>query len=90
MAAAPSRAGRLPAARLAAYSALMVSIAGASFPLTAYLPAFYAHYHGIALGTVGLIFALVRIADTLWDPLKAHRPRHPGGTGRQLPPVRRW
>jgi Na+/melibiose symporter-like transporter len=76
MASAPSRAARLPAARLAAFSTLMVSISGASFPLTAYLPAFYAQYHGIALRTVGLVFALVQIADTLWDPLVGHLSDH--------------
>ena len=61
-----------PAARLAAFSAIMVSVAGAGFPLTAYLPAFYAQYHGIAIGTVGLVFMLVRIVDTAWDPIVGH------------------
>jgi len=63
---------RLSGWRLAAFSTLMITISGAAFPLTAYLPAFYAQYHGISLGTVGLVFAVVRIVDTLWDPLVGH------------------
>jgi len=70
--AAATHGTKLSGWRLAAFSTLMVTISGAAFPLTAYLPAFYAQYHGIALGTVGLVFALVRIVDTLWDPLVGH------------------
>lgn len=65
-------ADRLPGLRLAAFSAVMVTIAGAGFPLTAYLPAYYAQHHGIALGTVGLVFMLVRVVDAIWDPLVGH------------------
>jgi len=63
---------QLSGARLAAFSAIMVTVAGAGFPLTAYLPAFYAQHHGITLATVGLVFMLVRIVDTAWDPIVGH------------------
>jgi len=58
--------------RLTAFSAIMVTVAGAGFPLSAYLPAFYAQHHGIALANVGLVFMLVRIVDTAWDPIVGH------------------
>ncbi len=67
---------RLPAGRLAAFSAIMVTIMGAGFPLTAYLPAFYAQSYGIPLATVGLVFMLVRVADALWDPLVGYLSDH--------------
>lgn len=67
---------RLPPRRLIAFSALMVTVAGAGFPLTAYLPAFYAEEYGIPLTTVGLVFMLVRIFDAAWDPLVGHLSDH--------------
>lgn len=67
---------RLPAGRLAAFSAIMVTVMGAGFPLTAYLPAFYAQTYAIPLATVGLVFMLVRIADALWDPLVGYLSDH--------------
>ncbi len=42
--------------------------AAMNFPLSAYLPPFYASATGLSLGTVGLIFMLARFWDILIDP----------------------
>ena len=58
---------RLPAWRLAAFASLGVPLAGAGLPLAVYLPAFYAQSLGLA--TVGGVFLLTRLWDTVSDPL---------------------
>ena len=58
---------RLPAWRLAAFASITLPIAGAGLPLAVYLPAYYARSLGLA--TVGAVFLVIRLWDTLSDPL---------------------
>jgi Na+/melibiose symporter-like transporter len=58
---------RLPSWRLAAFASIVIPIAGAGLPLAVYLPAYYAQSLGLA--TVGAVFLLTRLWDTLADPL---------------------
>jgi GPH family glycoside/pentoside/hexuronide:cation symporter len=66
---APARAGRLPAGRLAAFSALALPIAAAQMPLNVYLPAIYSQHFGLSLGLVGLIFFVEKLWGAAADPV---------------------
>jgi len=61
--------GRLPAARLAAFAAVAVPIAGAGLPIAVYLPSFYATEFGLSLPLIGLVLLLGRSWDAISDPL---------------------
>ena len=69
IASAPARAGRLPAGRLAAFSALALPIAAAQMPLNVYLPAIYSQHFGLSLGLVGLIFFVEKLWGAAADPV---------------------
>jgi Na+/melibiose symporter-like transporter len=62
-------AGRLPAARLAAFSALAIPVAAAQVPLNIYLPALLAQHYGLALSTLGLVFLIEKAWGAVADPL---------------------
>lgn len=65
--AAGAEAARLPAWRLAAFASITIPIAGAFLPLAVYLPAYYAR--SLGLTTVGAVFLITRLWDTVSDPL---------------------
>lgn len=54
---------------LALLAAPALPMAAMTLPLTIFLPNYYAGSLGMNLATVGLIFALVRLLDLIFDPL---------------------
>lgn len=54
---------------LALLAAPALPMATLTLPLTIFLPTYYAGSLGMNLATVGLIFALVRLLDLIFDPL---------------------
>jgi Na+/melibiose symporter-like transporter len=61
--------GRLPAGRLACFSALSMPLTAAQIPLLIYLPALLAQYSGISLSSLGLIFVAEKSWGIFADPL---------------------
>lgn len=55
--------------RLSAYGLLALPIAAASLPIYIHIPKLYAENYGISLATIGLLLLLVRLIDTLQDPI---------------------
>ena len=62
-------ATRAPAARLAAFSAIMLPVTAAQVPIGVYLPALYAQHFGVPLGLLGAIFLAERVWGTAADPI---------------------
>lgn len=63
------RAGRLPAARLVAYSAPSLVTSVAALPMALFVPAFYSDDLGVPLAAVGGAIAASRLLDVVTDPL---------------------
>lgn len=59
----------LSAWRLTLFALINVSLTGAVFPVTAYLPSYYADQGGLGLAVAGTVFTLSRIWNGLNDPL---------------------
>lgn len=59
---------RVPAGRLAAFSAIGMPLAAVEVPLSTYVPPLYASAFGFDLATVGLIFLIARLWDAVIDP----------------------
>jgi len=59
---------RVPARRLAAFSAIGMPLAAVEVPLSTYVPPLYASAFGFNLATVGLIFLIARLWDAVIDP----------------------
>ncbi len=59
----------LTRARLAAFVAPCLPVAAIGLPVVVHLPPYYASVLGLEIGTVGLIFLLVRLIDVPIDPL---------------------
>ncbi|MBV9842986.1 MAG: MFS transporter [Sphingomonadaceae bacterium] len=57
------------AARLAAFSTLMIPIYAAQMPIGVYLPAIYAQHYGISLALLGTIFLIAKTWGAFADPL---------------------
>lgn len=55
--------------RLTLFALINVSLTAAVFPVTAYLPSYYADHGGLGLAIAGLVFTLSRIWNGLNDPL---------------------
>ncbi|HEY3799107.1 MAG TPA: MFS transporter [Caulobacteraceae bacterium] len=62
---------RLPFARLLAFSLTGLPLGGLAVALGVYLPRYFASHVGLALGVVGLAFAIVRLIDMCFDPMIA-------------------
>ena len=63
---------RLTRATLAAFSGPCLPIAAVGLPVVVYLPPYYTRELGLGLGTVGLIFLVVRLIDIPLDPFIGH------------------
>ncbi len=66
---ATARTVRHSNATLAAFAAPCLPMAALGLPLVVHLPHFYAQSIGLPLGTVGLIFLIVRLIDIGFDPI---------------------
>ncbi len=55
--------------RLSLYGLLALPIAAASLPIYIHIPKLYAQHYGISLATIGALLLLVRLIDTLQDPI---------------------
>jgi Na+/melibiose symporter-like transporter len=64
-----AEAGRHSNLTLAAFAAPCLPMAALGLPLVVHLPTFYSQVVGLPLGTVGMIFLLVRLLDIGVDPL---------------------
>ncbi|MFQ3596597.1 MAG: MFS transporter, partial [Sphingomonadaceae bacterium] len=60
---------RVPTARILAWSGPCLPIAALGLPLVVYLPPHYSGTLGLSIGTVGFLFALVRLIDIPLDPM---------------------
>jgi Na+/melibiose symporter-like transporter len=60
---------RVPTLRLLAWCGPCLPVAALGLPLVVYLPPYYSGTLGLSLGTVGFLFALVRLVDIPLDPL---------------------
>ncbi len=63
---------RLSPARLIGFTSPAVPVAAIGLPFIVHLPPYYVSELGLGLGTVGLIFLLVRAIDLPLDPLLGH------------------
>ena len=63
---------RLSAARLTGFTSPAVPVAAIGLPFIVHLPPYYVSELGLGLGTVGLIFLLVRAIDLPLDPVLGH------------------
>lgn len=54
---------------LASHSGIWMPLAAMTMPIAVYLPPFYGETLGLSLTTVGIIFTLARIWDTVTDPI---------------------
>jgi len=66
---ADERGEAMGRARLAAFVAPCLPVAAIGLPLVVHLPPYYASVLGLEIGTVGLLFFLVRLIDVPIDPL---------------------
>jgi GPH family glycoside/pentoside/hexuronide:cation symporter len=66
---AAKAAARIPVGTVAAFSASGLMFGTLATPLTVYLPNYYASHLGMAIGTVGAIFLLIKLLDILFDPV---------------------
>ena len=81
----PASSRKLNFGQLCLFALPALPAAAMSFPLSAYLPPYYASATGLSLGTVGLIFMLARFWDILIDPVMgalSDRTRSPIGRRR--------
>lgn len=60
---------QLKRSTLAAFTSPALPLAAIGMPMIVYLPPYYAGTLGLGLGTVGLLFFLVRVIDLPFDPL---------------------
>jgi GPH family glycoside/pentoside/hexuronide:cation symporter len=60
---------RVPTARILAWAGPCLPVAALGLPLVVYLPPYYSGTLGLSIGTVGFLFALVRLIDIPLDPL---------------------
>lgn len=58
-----------PTGQLALYGALALPVAMLSLPVYIHIPQFYGQTLGLSLASVGLVLLLVRLVDTVQDPL---------------------
>lgn len=69
MTAGAPRGAHVPHRVLALLAAPALPMAGLTLPLTIFLPNYYAGPIGMNLAMVGLVFALVRLLDLIFDPI---------------------
>jgi hypothetical protein len=81
------------APRLWPWSVFAAMIAAAGLPIYIHAPKVYAETHGLSLGALGLVLALLRLIDVVQDPFlgwPGQRPCSPCRCWRCLPCRRQW
>ncbi len=66
---APASKSDLSLVRLLRFTALVVPLAAAAQPMMAYVPALLSRHYGIPLATLGMLFLVGQVINSLLDPL---------------------
>lgn len=65
----PTGPGHLSRRTLASYAGIWLPLSALTMPIAVYLPPFYSETLGLDLTTIGLLFTLARVWDTVTDPV---------------------